>query len=129
MFAAIYASNLHHPGAAFAAGAVLVWVLLRPDPLVVAGPGAPTGPRPSLRTTLGVVWGLPAARLGRKGTVAAAMQPVDAPVPVSATLKAALSVLLRQDADAVPVVDGGSYLGVLTAGTVHATLRRSVGSG
>ncbi|KQS61123.1 hypothetical protein ASG36_06390 [Geodermatophilus sp. Leaf369] len=51
-------------GAAFAAGAVLVWVLLRPDPLVVAGPGAPTGPRPSLRTTLGVVWGLPAARLG-----------------------------------------------------------------
>lgn len=49
---------------AFAAGAVLVGALLRPDPLVVAGPGAPTGPRPSVRQALGVVLGIPAARLG-----------------------------------------------------------------
>ncbi|SEP08788.1 ABC transporter ATP-binding protein [Trujillonella endophytica] len=71
---------------------------------------------------------LPAGRAGGSGTVAAAMRPIEEPVPVSATLKAGLSVLLRQDVDAVPVVDGGSYLGVLTAGTVHATLRRSVAS-
>ncbi|SSC24330.1 Major facilitator superfamily protein, partial [Klenkia terrae] len=48
----------------FAAGALVVGLLLRPDPLVVAGPGAPTGPRPSVRETLRVVLAVPAARLG-----------------------------------------------------------------
>ncbi len=72
---------------------------------------------------------LPAARATGAGTVATAMQRLDTPVPVSSTLKTALSLLLRSDADAVPVVDGGAYVGVLTAGTVHTTLRRSIERG
>ncbi|MGY1770379.1 ATP-binding cassette domain-containing protein [Blastococcus sp. SYSU D00813] len=73
---------------------------------------------------------LPAGRAGGAGTAGAAMQPAAEPVPVTATLKTGLSVLLRSDADAVPVVDGdGGYVGVLTAGTVHTTLRRSVTAG
>ncbi|MGY1739244.1 MULTISPECIES: ABC transporter ATP-binding protein [unclassified Blastococcus] len=72
---------------------------------------------------------LPAARAAGVGTVEAAMQPLEEPVPVSATLKTGLSVLLRSDAEVVPVVDGGSYVGMLTAGAVHATLRRSIQGG
>ncbi|WP_081866069.1 ABC transporter ATP-binding protein [Blastococcus sp. URHD0036] len=71
---------------------------------------------------------LPADRAGGAGTVAGAMRAVE-PVPVTATLKTGLSVLLRVDVDAVPVVDGDSYLGVLTAGAAHTTLRRSVERG
>jgi osmoprotectant transport system ATP-binding protein len=85
--------------------------------VVLDGTGRPSG------------W-LPAGRATGAGTVATAMQRVDGPVPVSATLKTGLSQLLRSDADAVPVVDGGGgYLGVLTAGTVHTTLRRSIQEG
>ena len=70
---------------------------------------------------------LPAGRATGTGTAGAALQPAGEPVPVTGTLKTGLSVLLRSDADAVPVVDGGgTYVGVLTAGTVHTTLRRSV---
>jgi MFS family permease len=47
----------------FAAGALVVWLLLRPDPLVVAGPSTVVT-RPSVRGTLRVVLGVPAARLG-----------------------------------------------------------------
>ncbi|RBY84194.1 ABC transporter ATP-binding protein [Blastococcus sp. TF02A-26] len=71
---------------------------------------------------------LPADRAGGPGTVAVAMRPVE-PVPVTATLKDGLSLLLRSDVDAVPVVDGGRCVGVLTAGTVHTTLRRSISAG
>jgi ABC-type proline/glycine betaine transport system ATPase subunit len=71
---------------------------------------------------------LAADRAAGVGTVAAAMRAVE-PVPVTATLKAGLSVLLRSDVEAVPVVDGGHYLGVLTAGAVHTTLHRSVQRG
>ncbi|MGY1747214.1 ABC transporter ATP-binding protein [Blastococcus sp. SYSU D00695] len=70
---------------------------------------------------------LPAGRAGAR-TVASAMVPLAEPVPVGSTLKTGLSVLLRADADAVPVVDGGTYVGLLTAGVVHTTLRRSVTS-
>lgn len=48
----------------FTAGAVVVGLLLRPDPLVVAGPSAPEGPRPSVRAVLQVVLAVPSARLG-----------------------------------------------------------------
>jgi osmoprotectant transport system ATP-binding protein len=71
---------------------------------------------------------LPAARATGAGTVVAAMEHLDPPVPVSATLKTGLSVLLRSDAEVVPVVDGGTVVGVLSAATVHATLRRSIAS-
>jgi osmoprotectant transport system ATP-binding protein len=72
---------------------------------------------------------LPAARAGGAGTVGTAMQPLGEPLRATATLKDGLSVLLRQDAEVVPVVDGGSYVGVLTASSVHRTLRRSVRRG
>jgi osmoprotectant transport system ATP-binding protein len=72
---------------------------------------------------------LPASRARGVGTVGTAMQPLGEPLPATATLKAGLSVLLRQDAEAVPVVDGGTYAGVLTASAVHRTLRRSVQRG
>ncbi|SCX39589.1 Predicted arabinose efflux permease, MFS family [Klenkia marina] len=48
----------------FAAGALVVWLLLRPDPLVVAGGPVAPGPRPTVGATLRVVLGIPAARLG-----------------------------------------------------------------
>ncbi len=48
----------------FTAGAVVVGLLLRPDPLVVAGPSAPEGPRPPVRAVLQVVLAVPSARLG-----------------------------------------------------------------
>ncbi|KQS68653.1 MFS transporter [Modestobacter sp. Leaf380] len=48
----------------FAAGALVVWLLLRPDPLVVAGPGAPAPARTSVLATLRVVLAVPRARLG-----------------------------------------------------------------
>lgn len=48
----------------FVGGAVVVGLFLRPDPLVVAGPGAPVVVRPSVVTTLRAVLAVPAARLG-----------------------------------------------------------------
>lgn len=48
---------------AFAAGAAVVGALLRPDPLLVTGGPAPTGPRPGVATTLRTALALPAARL------------------------------------------------------------------
>jgi CBS domain-containing protein len=72
---------------------------------------------------------LPAARAAGEGTAGSAMQRLEEPVPVAASLKDAMSVLLRSDAEVVPVVDGGRLAGVLTAGTVHTTLRRSIQGG
>ena len=54
---------------------------------------------------------------------------VDAWVPRTATLKRAFSTMLSQDAGWVAVLDGETYLGVLTPASLHAALRRSVGEG
>ena len=54
---------------------------------------------------------------------------VEAWVPRAATLKRAFSMMLQQDAGWVAVLDGETYLGVLTPGSLHAALRRSVGDG
>jgi osmoprotectant transport system ATP-binding protein len=51
---------------------------------------------------------------------------MEAWVPVSATLKQAFSVMLQQDAGWVAVLDGSTFLGVLTPESLHAALRRSV---
>ena len=51
---------------------------------------------------------------------------VDATVPVTGTLKDALSQLLLHDAPFVAVVDGDRCLGVLSADSLHAELRKSL---
>jgi osmoprotectant transport system ATP-binding protein len=67
--------------------------------------------------------GAPVGWLTRPGLVP---QPAPDPVPVTASLKTAFSRLLQADTGWVAVVDGASYLGVLTPATVHEALRRSV---
>jgi len=64
---------------------------------------------------------------GPTGTVARYMRPLDARVPIDASLKAAFSEMLQHDAGWVAVLDGGRFLGVLTPDALHAALRRSVG--
>ncbi|MGY1820636.1 ABC transporter ATP-binding protein [Geodermatophilus sp. SYSU D00079] len=71
---------------------------------------------------------LPASRAVGAGTVASAMSPGGDTVPVGAPLKTALATMLQSDAGWVAVVDGDRYLGVLTPGSLHAALRRSVTS-
>ncbi|MDQ6873434.1 MAG: CBS domain-containing protein, partial [Actinomycetota bacterium] len=61
-----------------------------------------------------------AGRVGERG------RRMDAWVPAGATLKAAFSVMLQQDAGWVAVLDGSRFLGVLTPESLHAALRRSV---
>ncbi|WP_149184428.1 betaine/proline/choline family ABC transporter ATP-binding protein [Streptomyces sp. TRM49041] len=78
------------------------------------------------------------------GTVRELARPMDARVPLGASLKEAFSAMLRYDAGWVAVVDGtaatdatdtagatrgGRYLGVLTPARLHEALRRSVGEG
>ncbi|RBY76859.1 ABC transporter ATP-binding protein [Geodermatophilus sp. TF02-6] len=82
--------------------------------VVLDGAGRPVG------------W-LPADRAAGPGTVASAAVPADA-VPVQADLRTALSTMLQSDAGRVAVLDGDRYLGVLTPGALHATLRRSITS-
>jgi osmoprotectant transport system ATP-binding protein len=47
-------------------------------------------------------------------------------VPVDAPLKAAFAAMLQEDAGWVAVLDGNTFLGVLTPNTLHEALRRSV---
>jgi osmoprotectant transport system ATP-binding protein len=47
-------------------------------------------------------------------------------VTLDATLKQAFSEMLQHDAGWVAVLDGDSYLGVLTPDSLHGALRRSV---
>ncbi len=47
-------------------------------------------------------------------------------VPADSTLKNAFSVMLQQDAGWVAVLDGSTFLGVLTPESLHAALRRSI---
>jgi ABC-type proline/glycine betaine transport system ATPase subunit len=74
------------------------------------------------------VGSLPTARAAGAGTVASAVVCSDGTVPVDASLRTALATMLQSDAGWVAVVDGDRYLGVLTPGSLHAALRRSVTS-
>jgi osmoprotectant transport system ATP-binding protein len=60
-------------------------------------------------------------------TVARYMRPLDARVPIDASLKAAFAEMLQHDAGWVAVLDEARFLGVLTPDALHAALRRSVG--
>ena len=64
---------------------------------------------------------------GPTGTVARYMRPLDARVPIDASLKTAFAEMLQHDAGWVAVLDKERFLGVLTPDALHAALRRSVG--
>ncbi len=71
--------------------------------------------------------------VGRDGlsggrAVAQSVRRMDAWVPVDSSLKRALSSMLQHDAGWVAVLDGDTFVGVLTPATLHEALRRSVGS-
>ena len=65
-------------------------------------------------------------RAGGPGTVGAAARRMEAWVPVDASLKTAMAVMLQEEAGWVAVLDGNRFLGVLTPDSLHAALRRSV---
>jgi osmoprotectant transport system ATP-binding protein len=69
------------------------------------------------------------ARADGDGRVADRAQRMDAWVPMNATLKDALSVMLLHDAGWVAVLDEGRFMGVLTPDSLHAAMRRSIGEG
>jgi osmoprotectant transport system ATP-binding protein len=69
---------------------------------------------------------LSAERASGAGTVGAAARRMEAWVPVDASLKAAMAVMLQEEAGWVAVLDGDRFLGVLTPDSLHAALRRSV---
>jgi len=48
-------------------------------------------------------------------------------VPLKSSLRAALAVMLQQDAGFVTVDDEGQFVGILTPADLHAAMRRSVG--
>jgi osmoprotectant transport system ATP-binding protein len=64
--------------------------------------------------------------LAGTGTVSSRIHRMEAFVPLGATLKDAFAQMLQYDAGWVAVLDGDSYLGVLTPDSLHAALRRSV---
>ncbi len=66
---------------------------------------------------------LPAATAG---TAADTAQPPAGVVDVGTTLKDALSLMLQHDEGWVAVTDGDRYVGILTPGSLHGALRRSV---
>ncbi len=61
-------------------------------------------------------------------TVADRARRMEAWVPVGTSLKMAFSEMLQYNAGWVAVLDGDRYIGVLTPGTLHEALRRSVES-
>ncbi|MGZ4508665.1 MAG: ABC transporter ATP-binding protein [Blastococcus sp.] len=65
-------------------------------------------------------------RASGPGTVGAAARRMEAWVPVDASLKTAMAVMLQEEAGWVAVLDGNRFLGVLTPDSLHAALRRSV---
>jgi osmoprotectant transport system ATP-binding protein len=69
---------------------------------------------------------LSAERAAGAGTVGVAARRMEAWVPVDASLKTAMAVMLQQEAGWVAVLDGDRFLGVLTPDSLHAALRRSV---
>jgi osmoprotectant transport system ATP-binding protein len=69
---------------------------------------------------------LSADRAAGGGTVGSVARRMEAWVPVDASLKAAMAVMLQEEAGWVAVLDGDRFLGVLTPDSLHAALRRSV---
>jgi osmoprotectant transport system ATP-binding protein len=69
---------------------------------------------------------LSAERATGSGTVGSSARRMEAWVPVDASLKTAISVMLQEEAGWVAVLDGNRFLGVLTPDSLHAALRRSV---
>ncbi|MPZ62741.1 MAG: betaine/proline/choline family ABC transporter ATP-binding protein [Propionibacteriales bacterium] len=67
-----------------------------------------------------------AAECEGPGTVGERVHRMEAWLPFDAPLKDALATMLRYDAGWVAVLDGDHFLGVLTPGTLHRALRRSV---
>ena len=65
-------------------------------------------------------------RAAGAGTVGASARRMEAWVPVDASLKTAMAVMLQEEAGWVAVLDGERFLGVLTPDSLHAALRRSV---
>jgi osmoprotectant transport system ATP-binding protein len=70
---------------------------------------------------------LSAERATGSGTVGSSARRMEAWVPVDASLKTAMAVMLQEEAGWVAVLDGDRFLGVLTPDSLHAALRRSVG--
>jgi osmoprotectant transport system ATP-binding protein len=66
------------------------------------------------------------ADLTGEGTVLDRVHPMDAAVPLEASLKQAFAEMLQYDAGWIAVLEGTRYLGVLTPDSLHAALRRSV---
>jgi osmoprotectant transport system ATP-binding protein len=60
------------------------------------------------------------------GKVGAAARHMEAWVPVEASLKTAMAVMLQEEAGWVAVLDGNRFLGVLTPASLFAAVRRSV---
>jgi osmoprotectant transport system ATP-binding protein len=60
------------------------------------------------------------------GTVGSVARRMEAWVPVNASLKTAMAVMLQEEAGWVAVLDGDRFLGVLTPDSLHAALRRSI---
>jgi osmoprotectant transport system ATP-binding protein len=69
---------------------------------------------------------LSADRATGAGTVGSAARRMEAWVPADATLKTAFSTMLQLEAGWVAVLDGDTFLGVLTPESLHAALRHSV---
>jgi osmoprotectant transport system ATP-binding protein len=69
---------------------------------------------------------LSSERATGSGTVGASARRMEAWVPVDASLKTAMAVMLQEEAGWVAVLDGDRFLGVLTPDSLHAALRRSV---
>jgi osmoprotectant transport system ATP-binding protein len=69
---------------------------------------------------------LSAERATGAGTVGSSARRMAAWVPVDASLKTAMAVMLQEEAGWVAVLDGDRFLGVLTPDSLHAALRRSV---
>jgi osmoprotectant transport system ATP-binding protein len=64
--------------------------------------------------------------LAGAGTVESRIHRMEAHVGLRGSLKDAFSQMLQHDAGWVAVLDGDSYLGVLTPDSLHAALRRSI---
>lgn len=66
------------------------------------------------------------ARTDGEGQVSDRLRRMKAWVPADASLKLAFSTMLQQDAGWVAVLEGDTFVGVLTPDSLHAALRRSV---
>ncbi len=61
------------------------------------------------------------------GSVQDHLVPFDVQVPLGTSLRAAFGEMLEHDVRWIPVIQDGTYLGVLTPNAIHAAMRRSVG--